>query len=342
MSTLTSGSDGSQGRGIGVIESQPLTRHDVTIESLVEGVLARDTRAMARAITLVENESPEAPTLIGRLFGHGGRAQIVGVTGAPGVGKSTLVDCMTAEWRRRDRTVGVLAIDPTSPFSGGAILGDRVRMQSHAGDTGVYVRSMASRGRLGGLAQATDDATVVLDAAGSDMVIIETVGVGQGEVDIVRTADVSIVVMVPGTGDDVQAIKAGIMEIGDIFVVNKADREGADRAVGQIEAALMLQDASAGAWRPPVLKIEAARCMGVPALLDVVEQFDQHHAHQDDDDRFRVRAEARLRDTLSRQFMARLEARAATRVAFNDAVGRIARRETDPYTAAADIMERDE
>ena len=322
-----------------MIESQPLTRDDVTIESLAEGVLARDPRAMARAITLVENGSPEAPTLIARLFGRGGRAQIVGVTGAPGVGKSTLVDCMTAEWRRRDRTVSVLAIDPTSPFSGGAILGDRVRMQSHAGDTGVYVRSMASRGRLGGLAEATDDATVILDAAGSDVVIVETVGVGQGEVDIVRTADVSVVVMVPGTGDDVQAIKAGIMEIGDVFVVNKADREGADRAVGQIEAALMLQDASEGDWRPPVLKTEAARCIGVTSLLDAVRQFDQHPAHRHDNDRLRVRAEARLRDTVTRQFMARLEGRAATRTAFNDAVERIARRETDPYSAAAEIAE---
>ena len=322
-----------------MIESQPLdTRDDVTTESLARDVFARDQRAMARAISLIENGSPEGVTLIGRLFGRSGRARIIGVTGAPGVGKSTLVDCMTTEWRRRQRTVGILAVDPTSPFSGGAILGDRIRMQSHTGDTGVYVRSMASRGHLGGLAQATNDATVILDAAGSDVVIVETLGVGQGEVDIVRTADVSIVVMVPGTGDDVQAIKAGIMEIADFFVLNKADREGADRAVSEIEAALMLQEYADGDWQPPVLKTEAARCTGVTELLDAVEQFGERHEH--DSDRLRVRAEVRLRDTLGRQLIARLERRDDTRAALEDAVDRIARREVDPYTAAAEIMER--
>ena len=322
-----------------MIESQPLdTRDDVTTESLARDIFARDQRAMARAISLIENGSPEGVTLIGRLFGRSGRARIIGVTGAPGVGKSTLVDCMTTEWRRRQRTVGILAVDPTSPFSGGAILGDRIRMQSHTGDTGVYVRSMASRGHLGGLAQATNDATVILDAAGSDVVIVETLGVGQGEVDIVRTADVSIVVMVPGTGDDVQAIKAGIMEIADFFVLNKADREGADRAVSEIEAALMLQEYADGDWQPPVLKTEAARCTGVTELLDAVEQFGERHEH--DSDRLRVRAEVRLRDTLGRQLIARLERRDDTRAALEDAVDRIARREVDPYTAAAEIMER--
>ena len=310
----------------------------MTIESLAEGVIARDQRAMARAITLVENVSPEGATLIGRLFGRSGGAKIIGVTGAPGVGKSTLVDGMTTEWRRRNRTVGILAVDPTSPFSGGAVLGDRIRMQSHAGDSGVYVRSMATRGHLGGLAQATNDAAVILDAAGTDVVIVETVGVGQGEVDIVRTADVSIVVMVPGAGDDVQAIKAGIMEIADIFVVNKADREGADRAVSEIEAALMLHEYADGDWRPPVLKTEAARSTGVNALLDAVEQFVECHEH--DRDRLRVRAEVRLRETLSGQLIASLERRDDTRAALEDAVERIARRDIDPYTAAAEIMER--
>ena len=314
------------------------TKDDVTTESLAEGILARDHRAIARAITLVENGSPEGTILIRELFGRSGRAQIIGVTGAPGVGKSTLVDRMTTEWRRRQRTVGILAIDPTSPFSGGAVLGDRIRMQSHSGDSGVYVRSMASRGHLGGLSQATNDATVILDAAGLDVVIVETVGVGQGEVDIVRTADVSIVVMVPGTGDDVQAIKAGIMEIADIFVVNKADRDGADRAVSEIEAALMLHAYGAGEWRPPVLKTEATRGTGVTALLDAVEQFGERHER--DRDRLRVRAEVRLRETLSRQFIARLERRDDTRAALQDAVERIVRRDVDPYTAATEIMER--
>jgi LAO/AO transport system kinase len=272
------------------------------------------------------------------LFGRSGGAQIIGVTGAPGVGKSTLVDCMTTEWRRRQRTVGILAIDPTSPFSGGAVLGDRIRMQSHAGDPGVYVRSMASRGHLGGLAQATNDAVVILDAAGLDVVIVETVGVGQGEVDIVRTADVSIVVMVPGAGDDVQAIKAGIMEIADIFVVNKADREGADRAVNQIEAALMLQVYGPGEWCPPVFKAEAARGTGVAELLDAVAQFGERYERNRD--RLRARAEVRLRETLSRQFLVRLERHDDMRVALQEAVERIVRRDVDPYTAAAEIMER--
>ena len=276
--------------------------------------------------------------LVRELFGRSGRAQIIGVTGAPGVGKSTLVDRMTTEWRRRQRTVGILAIDPTSPFSGGAVLGDRIRMQSHSGDPGVYVRSMATRGHLGGLAQATNDATVILDAAGLDVVIVETVGVGQGEVDVVRTADVSIVLMVPGAGDDVQAIKAGIMEIADIFVVNKADREGADRAVSEIEAAMMLQAYGPGEWRPPVFKTEAARGTGVTALLDAVDQFGERHER--DRDRLRARAEDRLRETLSRQFIARLERHDDTRVALQDAVERIVRRDVDPYTAATEIMER--
>ncbi len=314
------------------------TKDDVTIASLAEGVLARDQRAIARAITLVENGSSEGPTLIRGLFGRSGQAQIIGVTGAPGVGKSTLVDCMTTEWRRRQHTVGILAVDPTSPFSGGAVLGDRIRMQSHSGDSGVYVRSMASRGHLGGLAQATNDATVILDAAGFDVVIVETVGVGQGEVDIVRTADVSIVVMVPGTGDDVQAIKAGIMEIADIFVVNKADREGADRAVSEIEAALMLHEYGEGDWRQPVLKTESARGTGVTAVLDAVGRFGARHAG--DSDRSRARAEVCLRETLSRQLIERLERHDDTRAALQDAVERIARRDIDPYTAATEIMER--
>jgi LAO/AO transport system kinase len=187
---------------------------------LSERVLAGDPRALARAITIIEDERPEATPLVQALFPHSGRAYLVGVTGPPGAGKSTLVDRLAGEFRRRQLTVGIVAVDPTSPYSGGAILGDRVRMQAHAGDPGVFIRSMATRGQLGGLARATSEAALVLDAAGRDVVLIETVGVGQDEVDIVRTADVSIVTVVPGTGDEVQALKAGIMEIADIFVVN--------------------------------------------------------------------------------------------------------------------------
>ena len=206
-----------------------MTRAPVDVAALAEQLLARDPRALARAITLVENETEEGAALVGRVYAHSGRAYLVGVTGSPGAGKSTLVDRLIAEWRKAGLTVAVLAVDPTSPYTGGAILGDRVRMQAHAEDAGVFIRSMATRGHLGGLAQTTTEAATLLDAAGFDIVMIETVGVGQDEVDIVRTADISIVVVVPGAGDEVQALKAGIMEIADIFVVNKADREGADR-----------------------------------------------------------------------------------------------------------------
>jgi len=218
---------------------------------LSERLLRGDPRAIARAISLIEDEAPQGAALIQRIFPHTGRAYLIGVTGPPGAGKSTLVDRLTLELRRAGRSWASSRSIRPAPSSGGAILGDRVRMQSHAGDAGVFIRSMATRGHLGGLARATSEVALVLDAAGKDVVIIETVGVGQDEVDIVRTADVSLVTLVPGSGDEVQAIKAGIMEIADIFVVNKADREGADRTVSSIEAMLSLQSFEPGAWRPP-------------------------------------------------------------------------------------------
>ena len=231
-----------------------------------------------------------------------------------------------------------MAVDPTSPFTGGAILGDRVRMQSHAADPGVFIRSMATRGNLGGLARATSDAALLLDAAGRDVVIIETVGVGQDEVDIVRTADVSIVVLVPGTGDEVQALKAGIMEIADIFVVNKADREGADRTAAGVEAMLSLESSAPGEWRPLILKTEGTTGAGVPALVEAIDRF-RRHAPERLGQRRRARSEFRLRELLAARFMARVDTELGP-AAFTAMVERITARTLDPYSAARDIIER--
>jgi LAO/AO transport system kinase len=311
----------------------------VTPPTLSERVLAGDPRALARAISLVEDESAAGADLIRRLYAHTGRAYLVGVTGPPGAGKSTLVDRLTTELRAAGQTVGVVAVDPTSPFSGGAILGDRVRMQAHAQDAGVFIRSMATRGHLGGLARATSEVALVLDASGRDIVLIETVGVGQDEVDIVRTADVSIVTIVPGTGDEVQALKAGIMEIADIFVVNKADREGADRTVASIEALLSLQAYGVKEWRPPILKTEATTGAGVPALVEAIARFREHTAGKQGERR-RARAEWRLRELLGQRFLAFVEQRILAAGEFTTILDRIAARELDPYTAVEGIMQR--
>jgi LAO/AO transport system kinase len=306
--------------------------------TLSERVLTGEPRAMARAISLVEDEAPQGAELIRRIFPHTGRAYLIGITGAPGAGKSTLVDRLILELRRRGRTVGVVAVDPTSPFSGGAILGDRVRMQAHAGDGGVFIRSMATRGHLGGLARATGEAALVLDAAGLDVVLIETVGVGQDEVDIVRTADVSVVTLVPGTGDEVQALKAGIMEIADIFVVNKADRDGADRTVASIKALQSLEMFGEGRWRPPIVKTEATSGNGVPELADEIERFRTHTAAVQGERR-RARAEWRVRELLSHRFLRHVERSLATGE-FEQYLDRIAAREADPYTVVDDIFRR--
>ena len=311
----------------------------MTPPSLSARVLDGDPRALARAISLIEDETAAGAELVRQIFPRTGRAYLVGVTGAPGSGKSTLVDRLTAEIRTRAQTVGVVAVDPTSPFSGGAILGDRVRMQAHAGDAGVFIRSMATRGHLGGLARATGEVALVLDAAGKDIVIIETVGVGQDEIDIVRTADVSVVTLVPGAGDEVQALKAGIMEIADIFVVNKADREGADRTVASIEANLSLQTFAPAEWRPPIVKTEATTGRGVPDLLDAIDRFRAHTAAAQGKRR-RARAEYRLRELLAQRFLQHVEADVLADGEFGRILDRIAAREIDPYTAVDDIMKR--
>ncbi len=294
---------------------------------------------MARAISLIEDEAPGAAALVRDIFPHTGMTYLVGVTGPPGAGKSTLVDRLTTEARRAGETVGVIAVDPTSPFTGGAILGDRIRMQSHAQDDQVFIRSMATRGHMGGLARATSDAALVLDASGKSVVIIETVGVGQDEVDIVRTADVSIVVLVPGAGDDVQALKAGIMEIADIFVVNKCDRDGADRMVTSIESNLALQMFGEGEWRPPILKTEATTGHGVAELWETIGRF-RTHSEATREKRLTARNEFRLRDLLTHRFMEHVEKDLLGPAEFEALVARIAAREVDPYTAASDILSR--
>jgi LAO/AO transport system kinase len=243
-----------------------------TAQQLVNAVLKGDRRAAARAITLIENNSPETQKIVSSLYPHTGKAQIVGVTGPSGAGKSTLVEKLVRELRRRGKTVGVIAVDPTSPFSGGAFLGDRIRMQDLSTDVGVFIRSMATRNNPGGLARATKDAVRILDAAGKDVVIVETVGAGQSEVDIIKIAQTVIVVLAPGLGDEIQAIKAGIMEIGDIFVVNKADRENASKTVTDIQAMLELSNGKDG-WRPAIVKTVATEGKGTNQLL---EKIDEH------------------------------------------------------------------
>jgi LAO/AO transport system kinase len=234
-----------------------------------------DPRALARVISAVENRTPGWSDLLKALFPHTGHARILGMTGAPGAGKSTLVDQLARHYRKENRTVGIIAVDPTSPYTGGAILGDRIRMQEHFSDPGIYIRSMATRGSLGGLARATADVTTVLDASGRDLIMIETVGVGQDEIDVVRVADITIVILVPGMGDDVQTIKAGIMEIADIFVINKGDREGADRVEREVRALQSLAVRS-DQWTPPIVKTVATEEKGIADVAGAIANYESY------------------------------------------------------------------
>jgi LAO/AO transport system kinase len=310
----------------------------MTPDPFIAAVRAGDMRAVARAISLVENETPAGVELLRTLFPATGRARLIGITGPPGAGKSTLVDRLTSQIRAEGKAVGVIAVDPTSPFTGGAVLGDRVRMSRHFSDTGVFIRSMATRGHLGGLARATGDVALVLDAAGKDVILIETVGVGQGEVDIARTADVSIVTLVPGTGDEVQALKAGIMEIADIFVVNQSDREGADRLCQAIVANQGLRQPTAGEWQPPVLKTVATTGAGVQELWAAIGRFEAHQADARVTRR-RLRQRTHLRELLSHRYLQQLE-RSLPEGEMDRIIDRITARELDPYTAADDLMNR--
>jgi LAO/AO transport system kinase len=308
---------------------------------LVEKVLAGDRRALARLISLVEDDAPLSRQALAALYPHTGHAHIVGVTGAPGTGKSTLVNVLAKTIRERDLTVGIVAVDPTSPFTGGALLGDRVRMRDLAGDAGIFIRSMATRGSLGGLALATGGVVQVLDAAGFDVVLVETVGVGQAEVDIARTAHTTIVIEAPGLGDEVQALKAGLMEIADILAVNKADRPEAARTARALEVTLGLgwNHLDQDAWRPPILKTVALNGTGVGDLLDAVVE---HRIYLEASgllmEKERERARSDLTRLLERELMGRLMARLGEK-ALSAWVARLVSRETDVYSAARDIIE---
>jgi len=307
------------------------SRGGVELAALVERLRAREPRAIGRAISLVEGGGEAQAELVGRVFPQTGRARTVGVTGPPGAGKSTLVDRLAAGARARGETVGVLCVDPTSPFSGGALLGDRIRMQGLATDPGVFIRSMATRGAMGGLARATRDAVDLLDAAGFDWILVETVGVGQDEVDVVETVDTVVVVAVPGLGDDIQAIKAGILEIADVFVLNKADREGADRAYRDLALVLSLADHDAATWLPPIVRTVAARGEGI-AELD--RAIGDHRAWLAEGDRLRLRRRAQLRLRVETLLKDRVLAAARERAGLDHEVTRGFETRDDPYALA--------
>jgi LAO/AO transport system kinase len=310
----------------------------VFIVELATSLLSGNRRALARGITLVETGGAQARELLSAIYARTGHAHVVGITGAPGAGKSTLVNALALHWRRTGKTVGIIAVDPTSPFTGGAILGDRIRMQPLGGDSGIFIRSMASRGRLGGIAHATSDAIDLLDAAGFDLVLVETVGAGQSEVEIASAAHTTIVIEVPGMGDDVQAIKAGILEIADIFVVNKADREGADATIRQLRTMMRLGGPPRDGWEPPILPAVAMREEGIAQLAAEVERHLAHlSATGQKAERERARAAREFQLIVQEAALERMRARLAD-AGWDALVAKIAAREIDPYTAAAELL----
>lgn len=303
-------------------------------------VLEGDVRAISRAITAIENHAPEAEQLLKQLFPHTGKAYLTGVTGAPGTGKSTLVDRLAAVHRQRQERVGVVAVDPTSPYSGGAILGDRIRMQGHASDAGIFIRSMATRGFLGGLARSTAEVALLLDAGGKRQVLIETVGVGQDEIEIVRLADCVLVVLVPGLGDDIQNMKAGLMEIGDIFVLNKADREGADRLEEQLHAMLSLVMPRDG-WHPPVVRTVATENRGIDELTAVVDKFRKHFESSGQRQKKHIEHwQSLLIKMLESRLLEKVLGGKDGEARLRDLAADVAERKKDPFAAVSELLQR--
>jgi LAO/AO transport system kinase len=306
--------------------------------SLVERIAAGDTRAVARAISKVEDVSQDAAQLMKKVFPLTGRGLVIGITGAPGAGKSSLVDKLALHYRKLGERVGIVAVDPSSPFSGGAILGDRIRMQTLGLDSGVFIRSMATRGNLGGLARSTVDAVSILDAAGYAKIIIETVGVGQDEVEVVIAADISVVVLVPGMGDDIQAIKAGIMEIGDIFVINKADRDGVLSTEKELEALLSLAMRD-DLWEPPIVKTVATESKGIQELAAAIEKYHAFHLRAESGDgRRRAIARWRILELLRERLVAQTLESDSANAKLDQLAGEVASRQRDPYSAVEELL----
>ncbi|MDQ6799627.1 MAG: methylmalonyl Co-A mutase-associated GTPase MeaB [Acidobacteriota bacterium] len=308
--------------------------------SLKDGILSGDYRSLAKAISLVEREDPSAEKLVGDLYPSTGKARIVGITGSPGAGKSTLVAALAKFYRKERKRIGIVAVDPTSPFSGGAILGDRIRMAELYTDPGVFIRSMATRGFMGGIARATNDVVDLLDAAGFDIVLVETVGVGQDEVEVIRTVQTNVVVLVPGMGDDIQAIKAGIMEIGDVFAVNKADRAGADKTVNEVTMMMGLVEEH-GDWIPPIVKTVASRGEGI-AELDAALQ--KHLAYIKTSGelqrRNRERVRIRVNNLLKEKFMGRLIGEALPAADYERILEDVLHKRSNPHDAAEGVLRR--